>query len=63
MKKLLLIILALAITLSVCFSLGVSAFAVDNADIVLYASADASENGDGTLSSPYSLLSAKNKLK
>ena len=63
MKKFLSIVLALAITLSVCLSLCVSAFAVDNADIILYASADASENGDGTLSSPCSLLSAKKKLK
>ncbi len=63
MKRFLSVILVLTLILSVAFSLGVSAFAVDGADIVLYACADASVNGDGSLSSPYSLLAAKNKLK
>ncbi len=63
MKKILSLLVCLCLAVSMISAFGVNAFAKDNADIVLYASADASENGVGTLSSPYSLLNAKNKLK
>ena len=63
MRKILSLLVCLCLAISMISAFGVNAFAKDNADIVLYVSADGTEEGAGTLSSPYSLLNAKNKLK
>lgn len=64
-KKLLCLICAFCVSLSLVANIGVSTLAVDvaAADIVLYASPDATKDGKGTLESPVSLIGAKEMLK
>ena len=62
-------IICIVMTLCLCFAFfgafGLTSFAVNenDSDIVLYASPDAAENGEGTLQSPISLSGAKEMLK
>lgn len=64
MKKFISAIITLTMLLSLFSVLSVSAFAFpDDSDITLYVSADASADGQGTLSDPVSLQGAKDKLK
>lgn len=63
MKKLLSLILTLVLSLSMLCDFGFSTFAVDDADIILYASPDGTEMGNGTLDEPFSLEGAKEHLK
>lgn len=63
MKKLLSLILAVVLSASMLCLFDIYAFAVDDADIVLYASPDGAEGGSGALSDPMSLEGAKEHLK
>ncbi len=64
MKKFISVIVALTMLLSLLSVFSVTAIAVtDNAGITIYASPDASADGQGTLSDPISLQGAKDKLK
>ncbi len=64
MKKFISAIIALTMLLSLLSAFSVTAFALpESADITLYVLADASADGQGTLSDPISLPGAKDKLK
>lgn len=64
MKKFISAIIALTMLLSLLSAFSVTAFAIPgNADITIYVSPDAPEDGQGTLSDPISLQGAKDKLK
>ncbi len=63
MKKIISLILSLVLTLSVVSAFSISSFAVDDSDIVIYASPTGTENGSGTLDAPLSLQGAKEFLK
>lgn len=65
MKKFICVILSLCLCAVFIGSMGLSAFAVNEnvSNIVLYASPDANDNGEGTMQSPISIWGAKELLK
>lgn len=64
LKKILSVVFALCICVSLLSSICVNTFAVEEkSDIVLFVSPDGSEDGKGTLNSPLSLSGAKEMLK
>ncbi|MBQ8183274.1 MAG: right-handed parallel beta-helix repeat-containing protein [Clostridia bacterium] len=62
-KKLISVIFVLCICANIFGIACVNSFAVENSDIVLYVSPDATEDGAGALTSPISLTGAKALLK
>lgn len=62
-KKIISVALALCISISLLSCIGITSFAAEEGEIVLYVAPDASESGKGTLSSPLSLEGAKELLK
>ena len=63
MKKIISLILSVVLALSILSTISISSLAVDNADVVIYASPTGSEKGSGTLDAPLSLQGAKEYLK
>ena len=63
MKKVLSAFLCICLVMLSTVAFNISAFAVENADIVLYVSPNGTDTAEGTIESPLSLASAKNILK
>ncbi len=63
MKKVLSAFLCICLVMLSTVAFNISAFAVGNADIVLYVSPNGTDTAEGTIESPLSLASAKNILK